>query len=234
MKLWLIVSIAVTAAVVGASLFIFVNRAEWLPEEVPTHWNAKNVVDKYTPRDDMLVPLMLLPGVMLLIMVMALVLPWLSPEKFKVEPFRATWDYIMALVVILFGYIQVVILAAYTEQMKAADLPRWLVGGLLLMMALLGNQLGKVQRNFWMGVRTPWTLASDTVWIRTHRLAAWLFVGGALFGFAILLIGINPLWAVGAFGVAAIFPVFYSLWLYKRLEKAGQLGNGAGAHVPAP
>ncbi len=225
MKLWLMVSIALTVVVLASSLYVYANRTEWLPEKVPTHWNGEFKVDKYTSRDDMLVPLLLMPGVMVLMMVLAVVLPWLSPEKFKVEPFRATWDYIMALIEILFAYIQVVLLTAYREQMPASDFPRWLLAGMLIIMAMLGNRLGKVQRNFWMGVRTPWTLASETVWIRTHRLAAWTFTGGALIALAMLLIGINWLWAMSVFGVAAVFPVFYSLWLYKRLERAGQLGN---------
>jgi uncharacterized membrane protein len=222
--------------VLASSLVVYANRAEWLPEKVPTHWNAKNEVDRYTPRDDMLVPLLLLPGVMVLMMGLAVILPWLSPERFKVEPFQATWNYIMALVETMFAYIQVVILAAYMGKMSVGDFPRWLMGGMFIVMAMLGNRLGKVQRNFWMGVRTPWTLASDTVWIRTHRLAAWLFTGGALIGFAMLLIDINPLWSISVFGVAAIFPVFYSLWLYKRLERAGQLSHETEteAHAPAP
>jgi uncharacterized membrane protein len=232
MKPWLLVSITLTAVVTASSLIVYVNRAEWLPGQVPTHWNVRFEVDKYTPRDDMLVPLLLMPGFMVLMMILALVLPWLSPEHFKVDPFRATWDYIMALVQIMIAYMQAVILAAYMEKLPASDFPRWLIGGMFLVFAILGNRLGKVQRNFWMGVRTPWTLASDTVWIRTHRLAAWLFTGGALVGLAMLLIGLNPLWGLGVFVMAAIFPVFYSLWLYKRLEKAGQLGNEAHASAP--
>ena len=104
-----------------------------------------------------------------------------------------------------------------------ADFPRWLIGGMLVIFAMLGNRLGKVQRNFWMGVRTPWTLVSDTVWIRTHRQAAWTFTGGALVGLVLLLAGLNPIIVMCVFAVAAIYPVFYSLWLYKRLETAGLL-----------
>ena len=52
----------------------------------------------------------------------------------------------------------------------------------VLLLALLGNVLGKVRRNFWVGVRTPWTLADVRVWERTHRLAAWLFTVAGLVG----------------------------------------------------
>jgi uncharacterized membrane protein len=227
MKRWLMVSIGVTILATVASLVVWANREAWLPEKVPTHWDAHFKVDAWTQRDDMLLPLLLVPGSMAGMVVLFLILPWLSPEKFKVDSFRATYDYIMGLLLLMFGYLHGVILAAYMGEVE--DFGRWLVGGMLLVLAMLGNVLGKVQRNFWMGVRTPWTLASETVWIRTHRLAAWLFVAGGLIGFVLVLLGVHPLIALGVFGVAAIAPVFYSLVLYKYLEKHGRLGDGAGA-----
>jgi uncharacterized membrane protein len=233
MKLWFTVTTTVTVLAVVSALVVYSKRAEWLPEIVPTHWNAHNVPDKYTSRDDMLVYLLLPPGVMLVFMLLAMILPWLSPLRFKVEPFRATWDYIFALVVVLFGYIHAVLLAAYMGRIKEADFPRWLIGGMLVIFAMLGNQLGKVQRNFWLGIRTPWTLASDTVWIRTHRLGAWTFTGSALAGLALLLAGVNLIVVMIVFAAGAVFPVFYSLWSYKRLEKAGMLEkNDVPATVP--
>ncbi len=233
MKLWLTVTIAATVLAAASSLVVYSHRAEWLPEKVPTHWNAENEVDQYTSRDDLLVYLLLPPGVMAGVTVLAVVLPWLSPRHFKVEPFRATWDYIMALLVVLFGYIHMVLLAAYMGKMNGAEFPRWLIGGMLVIFAMLGNRLGKVQRNFWMGIRTPWTLASDTVWIRTHRLGAWTFTAGALAGLVLLLAGVNPIVVMLVFTAAAVVPVFYSLWLYKHLEKAGLLEkNDVPATVP--
>ncbi|MDX1444523.1 MAG: SdpI family protein, partial [Gammaproteobacteria bacterium] len=89
------------------------------------------------------------------------------------------------------------------------------MGGLFI---VLGNFLGKTRKNFFIGIRTPWTLASDEVWIRTHRLAGWLFVA-----VGILFIGAAPFGAshvviISGAVIAALVPTFYSLWLYKRLE----------------
>jgi uncharacterized membrane protein len=178
-------------------------------------------VDATVPRDGALSYLLILPGSMALLVVLALLLPWLSPRQFKVEPFRPTFDYVMALGVLMLGYLHAVALLASFG--LSFDLNRVLLGGMFLILAALGNVLGKVQRNFWMGVRTPWTLASDAVWIATHRLAAWLFVGGGLLGFLAVLVGLPVLVAFAVFGVAALVPVFYSLVLYKRLEKQGRL-----------
>ena len=130
----------------------------------------------------------------------------------------------MAVVAALFTYIQLLLVLGGVAGVQL-DLTRWLLGGLSLFFALLGNRLGKVQRNFWMGVRTPWTLASEAVWIRTHRLTAWLWVPGggvlAILGFA----GVPVWWWLAGLLLMALSPVFYSLWLYKRLEKQGRLST---------
>jgi uncharacterized membrane protein len=227
MKRWLLVSIALTLLATAASLVVWVNREAWLPEQVTVHWDTQFKPDKSVPRDGMFWYLLAVPASMAFMVLLLQVLPWLSPEHFKVDAFRATYDYIAGLLIAMFAYMHGVVLALYTGQVH--DVGRWLIGGSLLFLALLGNVLGKVQRNFWMGVRTPWTLASETVWIRTHRLAAWLFVAAGLIGFVLVLLGVNPLLALALFIVAAIAPVFYSLVLYKYLEKRGRLGEGAGA-----
>ena len=58
------------------------------------------------------------------------------------------------------------------------DIGRAMIGGMFLFFALLGNVMGKVRKNFYIGIRVPWTLASDRVWNDTHRLAAWMMVAG--------------------------------------------------------
>lgn len=221
MRPWIILSLALTVAAAASSGLVWTNREAWLPERVPTHWNAAGQPDAFLPRDGMLGHLMLTPALLLGWLLLGLALPWLSPAKFKVEPFRPTYEYIMGLVCVMFAWMHGVTLGAYTQQIT--DITRWLVGGSLLAIALLGNVLGKVQRNFWIGIRTPWTLASDTVWIRTHRLGAWLFTGGGVLGFILVMCGVNALVALGIFGVAALVPIVYSLILYKRLEREGKL-----------
>jgi uncharacterized membrane protein len=167
---WLAFCLALTIAALAGSLFVGTVFVDDLPAQVPVHWNIHGQVDATVPRENALPYFLLAPGVMALMIVLALVLPWLSPRHFEVEPFRKVFDYVMGMVVILFGYIQLVILWASLDD--RVSLIRWLLGGLFLFFALIGNVLGKVRRNFWMGVRTPWTLASERVWNQTHRLTA--------------------------------------------------------------
>jgi immunity protein, SdpI family len=222
LSFWL--SVAATAVALVASAVVYVNREQWLPAEVPTHWDIHNQVDQTTPRDHVLPVLLLPPGVMAGMTLLALALPWLSPKPFSVDSFRGTYNYIMLLVVLLMGWIHASLLIGFIWPAPEVFI-RMLVGGGFLFIALLGNVLGKVRRNFWVGVRTPWTLASDTVWNQTHRLAAWTFTAGGLIACVAALI--HPLFGalvgVPVLLAAALVPVVYSAVLYKRLEKAGKV-----------
>jgi uncharacterized membrane protein len=221
---WLDFSVVLTALALAVSLYVFYADRELLPESVPVHWGINGQPDRFVERDDMLPYLMIPPGVMAFLVVLWPLLPWLSPKRFEVDTFRATYDQIMGLLVVLMGYLHVAILWAYVH--PGTESVRLIIAGICLFLALIGNLLGKVKRNFWMGIRTPWTLASEPVWERTHRLGAWLFVVAGLTGFVATLLG-APLWLLFVLIViAALVPVVYSLVIYKRLEKQGRLGLG--------
>jgi uncharacterized membrane protein len=229
MSRWLVYSIALTIAAAGASLYAYFGLWNHLPDKIPIHWNIRGEADGFVQRDGALSYLLLLPGIMAGVVLLTVTLPWLSPRQFSIDQFRHTYDFLMALIVTMIGYFHIVIIAVSFQ--LGFDFSRVFLGGLFLFFAAMGNVLGKVQKNFWIGVRTPWTLASDTVWIRTHRLAAWLFVGGGLLAFLAIMIG--PVFTGSAtaptiisfvcIGSAGIIPIFYSLWLYKKLQSEGKI-----------
>lgn len=219
MTRWLFISMGLTLAACAACLYIFFFQRDLILEQVPIHWDIHMEPDGFVPREEALFYFLLFPGIMALMIALTLALPWLSPRNFQVD--SKLLGYIMMLVVGLFGYL--CLLQLWASLGGAPALGRLFVGGFFLFFALLGNVLGKVQRNFWVGVRTPWTLASETVWVRTHRLAGWLFLAAGVVGFAAVMAGV-PFWIcfVG-FLMLALYPVLYSLILYKRLERQGKL-----------
>jgi uncharacterized membrane protein len=221
MKSWRLVSAALTVAAVAASLYVYRFRDTCLPPLVPVHWNGQMQPDHFVARADVLPWLLITPGLMALFLLLTPLLRWLSPRHFEVERFATVYEYVMALVVMLLAYLHGIILWASIEGGSA---PRAaFLAGLFLFFVLLGNVLGRVQRNFWIGVRTPWTLASDAVWIRTHRFTAWLFVAFGLGGFFATLAGVPVLWCLAGVGVIVLVPILYSLVLYKRLEREGRV-----------
>lgn len=221
MTRWFNVSLTLAVLALAVSLFALEFQYENFPDPVPTHWGWEGKPDGFTPRDQIWMNLLLLPLFMFGMAGLTLLLPWLSPKHFEIEPFREVFEYIMAVVVGFFGYMHVLFLLAMLE--VPMDMTRWLLGGMLLFFALLGNVLGKVRRNFYVGIRTPWTLASDAVWEGTHRLGAWLFVIAGVGGFILMMLDV-PFWFCFGVAIALILvPVPYSLYLYKRLEREGKL-----------
>jgi uncharacterized membrane protein len=222
MNRWLWLSLAMTGAAFAGALYAYEFRFDDLPASVPTHWNIHDEPDAWVPRDRILPIFLLLPGTMVGLLALMVAIPHISPKQFEVEPFQATYWYTMAMAVAVLAYLQAVVLIASFD--RGVSVGRLIVAGLSLFFVLLGNVLGKVRRNFWIGIRTPWTLASDRVWTDTHRLAAWLMVAGGVLGFVAVLAGAPMLLCIlVVIGGPVVVPAAYSLLLYKRLERRGQL-----------
>lgn len=188
-----------------------------LPAQVPTHWDAQMQADGYSPRNALY---WMGPGFMAGVMLLTWVLPWLSPKRFSVDSFWPTYHQVMLMLFFLMAYIDAVLLwAACGHPLNAG---RAVVFGVSLFLVLIGNVMGKLRRNFYLGVRTPWTLADERVWNATHRFAAKTFIAGGLAGMALAFLA-QGIWPLCAILAGALAPVLYSLVIYKQLERRGEL-----------
>jgi uncharacterized membrane protein len=106
---------------------------------------------------------------------------------------------------------------------QGMDVSRILLAGMLFFFAAMGNLLTKVKRNFYMGFRTPWTLASDTVWSMTHRMGGRLFYVGGILGGIAALFGAPFAVCIAWILALALWPCAYSYLVYRRLEKNDML-----------
>jgi uncharacterized membrane protein len=205
-------------ALIIACLLVTALLFPHLPSRIPMHWNTRGQVDGYGPRWSLF---LISPGIMLGILGLFAVLPWLSPRQFEVEPFRSTYLYIMLVIVAFQAYVHALILwSAVTGQVT---IHKAIMGGVCLLIALLGNVMGKVRRNFYIGIRTPWTIADERVWNATHRLGGRAMFVGGLAGLALAFAGAK-LWVVMATLIASVLmPAIYSLVYYKQLERRGEL-----------
>jgi uncharacterized membrane protein len=211
-----------SAALIVLALLAFVWAWPLLPQEVPIHWNHRGDVDGLAAR---WVLLMLGPGLMTGFVLLFIALPWLSPAKYAIEPFAATAGHLMFVLVALHGFFYALLLAVAIG--LPIDTSRAMGFGAALLIGVVGNVMGKVKPNFYIGIRTPWTLANARVWHATHRFAAKAMVAGAAAGAVALLLPLHTPLALGL-GLAlpllgALLPVFYSLWLYKRWQRQGLL-----------
>ncbi len=184
-----------------------------LPDPMPSHWNAAGDVDGTLPKFwGVAVTPLVAVGVWLLFRL----IPLISPKGFRTDEFPDVLQVFLLASVAFTSLVGVlVILAAIGIDVRMNQV---ILAAMGLLFMVIGNFLGKVRKNFFIGIRTPWTLASDEVWGRTHRLAARLFVLGG----AVMLVGgllkLPPMWLVAVILLSAFYPVLYSFLLYRRLE----------------
>ena len=189
-----------------------------LPDPMPAHWNAAGEIDGYMSKfwGVFLVPLMTIVLVPLF-----LVIPNIDPLKANIAKFRGVFNWFIVIFVAYMLFIYALTLAAALGvqfNMTVMLLP---VVGLLFIG--VGYMMGKAKRNFFIGIRTPWTLSSDRVWDETHRLGSTLFMAsGALAILGAFFGGIAAFWLmlIPLIG-SSIFLVVYSYVLYRR-ETKGQ------------
>jgi uncharacterized membrane protein len=189
-----------------------------LPDQMASHWNINDQVDGYISR---FWGVFLMPLVTLGMFALFLVVPNIDPLKANIAQFRETFNIFIALIVAFMLYIHGLTLAwslGYQDfKMSAAMLPFM---GILFI--AIGYLLRKAKRNFFIGIRTPWTLSSDSVWDKTHQLGSALFMlSGA---FAILggfFGGMTAFWLmfVPLIG-SSLFLVVYSYILYRSETKS--------------
>lgn len=209
---WLCIALVASMALLTA----FVYAA--LPATVAIHWDLHGNVNGVVPRAFLFGHVALMAAVLLL----WLWLPSLSPARFGVDGFFGTYWRVGLLVVGLLAFIHAMLL--WGALSTAAPMQRALPAGIAVFIGLLGNVMGKLRRNFWVGIRTPWTLASERVWYTTHRLAGKTMVGGALLSLAGSLAGLPLGLTIGVAIAGVLAPALYSYRVYERIEGNGALG----------
>ena len=182
-----------------------------LPGVIPSHWNINGQADGFSPKW-FVYAISLIP--LLVYAVLVNVLPRLRLPA-GMQPAGAVANYFLAASAVFMVYVNVVALQVALH--PGLPLTSFIITGMLLLFLLVGNVLGKTRRNPWSGIRTPWTLASDSNWIATHRFAGRLWVGVSLAGIAALWLGVPmpillPAVLLPLFGV----PYLYSYLLFRN------------------
>ena len=189
--------------------------------QLPIHWSLGGVPDRFASK---WVALFLPPAVTAAVAAFFWFLPALEPRERNLE--RSQGLYVA-------GWAALLVLMVAVEAMTLSAALHWglrvfgiMTGGVGLTFILIGNQLGKSRSMYLVGIRTPWTLASEEVWIKTHRLGGKLMVAaGALLVLAAVLPLPSGLLATSFAGAIALVvgaPVIYSYLLWRRERPLAQ------------
>jgi uncharacterized membrane protein len=201
---------------IGVAFLVALFLYPQMPDPMPSHWNAAGEVDGYMSKAW---GLFLMPLLAVGVFLLFLAIPRIDPLKANIAEFIRAYNLMMVLLIGYLLYIYGLTLVwalGYQFNMTFMLLPAM---GVLFI--AIGYLVGKAKRNFFVGIRTPWTLSSDTVWAKTHQLGKWTFVGAGGVSILCAFLGEIGFWVFTVTLLAAAFvPIIYSYILWKRENPA--------------
>jgi uncharacterized membrane protein len=206
----LITTLAVTIAVYPAA-----------PDLIVSHWNAAGQPDGYMSK---FWGLFLIPLIMTGIVALFAILPRIDPYKKNYEKFRDYYEGFILVFVFFMLAIQVqIILWSFGYEISPNLTLPVLIGILFI---YIGFLLGHAEQNWFVGIRTPWTLSSATVWKKTHDIGGKLFIIAGVISFVGVVAGVYALWFILVPILAvAVFTVVYSYIEYQKEIKNSESGT---------
>jgi uncharacterized membrane protein len=201
------------ASLIAGALVFSVAVYSRLPERVPVHWGFSGEPDRLGSRIE---GAFLLPFAMIAVYVLMQWYPSRDPRAANIAKFRDAYDTVVAAIVAFLGGLHVIALGyalGWDIRMNTVVL-----AGIGVLFVLLGNLMPRMRSNFILGIRTPWTLSSEDVWTRSHRVGGYAMVAAGVVTLAAALMGggLGLGIALGSLALAALFPIVYSYLLWCR------------------
>lgn len=189
-----------------------------LPDKVATHFNLSGEADGWSEKT--MLPY-LLGGIGFGMYLLLLAIPLLDPKK-KIEEMGEKYYSLRVILAVFFAALNIFILySAKVGGIENTSLIFLLMGGLFL---ALGNYFQAVRPNYFVGIRTPWTLQNEDVWKKTHRVGGRIWMLGGLLIIAVALMPISEVYSSIIFGsilaIIVIVPIVHSYLEFKKLDKS--------------
>ena len=207
MRRWLPVSF-----ITGAWLFS-ISVYSRLPDRVAVHWNLSGEPNRYASRVE---GAFLLPALMAALYLVIQWYPSRDPRAANIAKFRGAYDTIVAATIAFLGVVHVLALGQSLGWRVDITTVVFVCGGAMLV--LLGNLMPLARSNFIFGIRTPWTLSSEHVWTRAHRVGGYAMVAAGLLTMVSTFFArrAGAVVALTSVILAGVIPVVYSYLLWSR------------------
>ncbi|RIV34777.1 DUF1648 domain-containing protein [Flagellimonas lutimaris] len=184
-----------------------------LPAEVPLHYNIKGEVDRYGDKSELiLIPVL----TSLLIYLIFLAVPYIDPKK-QIQKMGKKYDTLKLVITTFMSILALFIIYTAKNQSFANSNYVLLLCGVLFI--IFGNYFKTIKPNYFIGIRTPWSLESEGVWKETHKLAGKIwFIGGLIVILSSLIFNekINVIIFMGSIAIMVLIPVAHSYLLFKK------------------
>ena len=201
------------AALIGGAVLFSLAVYSRLPEEVPIHWGVSGEPNGYGSR---LEGAFLIPAMMIALFAIMQWYPSRDPRAANIAKFRGAYDTVVTAIIALLSGLHV--LALGNALGWGIDIPKVGMVALGLMFILLGNLMPRVRSNFIFGIRTPWTLSSESVWTRSHRVSGYAKVVAGIITIVAGLVArpAGYIVALASLLISGLVPVVYSYIVWTR------------------
>ena len=184
-----------------------------LPAEVPLHYNIKGEVDRYGDKSELiLIPIL----TSVLIYVIFLAVPYIDPKK-QIQKMGKKYDTLKLIATTFMSVLALFII--YMAKNQSVANPNYIFLLLGVLFIIFGNYFKTIKANYFIGIRTPWTLESETVWKETHKMGGKIwFIGGLLIILSSLIFEkeINAVIFMIITAIMVLVPVVHSYLLFKK------------------
>lgn len=205
----------ITLIFVVASFVFSTMIYPFFPETIISHWDAQGIANGYSGK---FVGLFLVPIISLAIFLLFLLIPKIDPLKENIKKFRKYYDWFILLVVVYMLFIHVITILV-NSGLKINFL-FFLLPAMGILFFFIGMLLEKTKRNWFIGIRTPWTLSNDLVWKKTHKLGGILFkLTGFLAIVGLFFIKYAMWFILIPIFLSVIILTIYSYLEYRRIKK---------------
>lgn len=179
--------------IIIASFLIATIFYDSMPEQMESHWNSEWIVDWYITKFWWLY---LMPFIAIIIYTIFLIIPKIDPLGDNIKKFRSSFENFKLLILLFLFYIY--LLSIYWNLWNRFDMDLMILPALSILFFYIWILLSHAKRNWFIWIRTPWTLSSDKVWDKTHKLAwklfkilsvitfVWIFIWDNAFNFVII------------------------------------------------
>jgi len=198
--------------IAGAWLFSIAVYSR-LPDRVPVHWDISGEPNRYGSRIE---GAFLLPVLMIALLVLMQWYPSRDPRASNIAKFRGAYDTVVAATIAFLGGVHVIALGQALGW--RVDITTVALVGMGAMLVIIGNLLPLARSNFIFGIRTPWTLSSEQVWTRAHRVGGYAAVAAGLITIvsAFFARPIGVVISLVSVFIAGLIPIVYSYVLWSR------------------
>ncbi len=184
------------------------------PSQVPIHFNFDGEPDNYASK---IIGLLLLPGINIFTYILLLITPKIDPRKSNYALFISKYTIIRTLLHLFLC--EIILLVCYYSLGNKINISEIGTYSVIALFLILGNYLGNLRSNYFIGIRVPWTLESEEVWNLTHRFAGKLWVGVSICALIVVyFLPANKIILPIYIFVIAGLPIIYSYIKFKSLN----------------